>query len=383
MPYIDFNSLGYFLPSYEGFTQLAPPLNQTFGDFMQSFVAHNAPDEILNSNLDRFASLCTSFPDCRLQNPYLCANHFDTTWSNNRHRVFMWAAISVLTLRMFAHALKYLSCYRFASSKCTFNCVAPTGTLVGVAKVILIAMSVARGSLVGSSRFSEFMASSLMVPVLSYWLKKQPYWNSIIRHDSNHADHLRRLLYSCIFVKLPTTIISSYFFLLVSQVGLSAFGVISLVSGLLLVPFTLLRALISWRMSLVAAASPTAGAEPASLLLVAAENVMSGGGHGVIENDAEQELDINPVHDSVHPLFLDLSDNSLLALNVPEPGPFPNGRRSVASLSLLDEQTGANFSHYIAPIVALDRSRNRSTYSRRRSQAATDAAIDEQQNEHE
>ncbi len=238
--------------------------------------------------------------------------------------------------------------------------------MVGVAKIALITVSVARGSLVGSSRFSEFMASSLIVPVLSYWLKKQIYWNSIIRHDSNHADHLRRLIYSCIFVKIPTTIISSYFYLSVSQVGLSALGVISLVSGLLLVPFTLLRALISWRMSLSAAASSTA--EPATLLLGAAQEDLSVG-----ELDAKDvEHELNPVLESKHQLLLDQSDASSLAVNIPGSA---NGRGSV--VSLLDEQTGATFSHYCAPIVALDRSRNWSSHSRQRSQAADAGFVDE------
>jgi hypothetical protein len=183
-------------------------------DEFTSFGQHFTRDDPFTvSNLDSFARLCRTLPECSVDASGLACVVTDPTLQESGGAAFSTFLIVVWT-------------------------VVAVRLLVEVCQLVIVLLSLRRQSLVPGV-LARFHVQSIWGPMLlcssSPYLKRQ-FVSQIVSTPLQPKDYLFRLIYAGVLSSIPLLFVKIYFLLVVSQTGLTVQNWISLVTGLVVVP---------------------------------------------------------------------------------------------------------------------------------------------------
>ncbi len=211
----------YFQTSTGELSLTEPPPSQPFSDFVQS-VAIRGTAKFFRVDLNSFRGLCLGFARCTIQTtaPLVCVNAYsDDALPHRTHYVFV---LCVLVLAGWKLVLES-------------------------ARVTLLIWSVFHRSLapLQAHHLIDFVRSSFAGPILH--VAQLDWWGAVLQHSNTVADYMLRFVMHGLLNKVPSLLMALYFFLYVQQTGLSANGVISLVTNVTSLFYVLVQACMVYR----------------------------------------------------------------------------------------------------------------------------------------
>jgi hypothetical protein len=200
------------------FTRNQPVNSQSFASLIATLDAWKVSGLLqvspaaLQANADAFQQLCNRFPRCHVSPPNVCSNKYDESrWASKSQYPFLIGVITLIAWKLVLEA--------------------------GKAVVIVASMSRSR---LPAPQWTPLLQSSPMLPAM-YLVGFDP-WLEVLLYRATTADRMRTFVWKTLLTKVTKLGLTFWYFNRVLQTGFRTLDYLSLLGGMLALPFELVQA---------------------------------------------------------------------------------------------------------------------------------------------